>query len=125
MLYIEQNTGGYMFGKKLELEEGEVILCKKTASAKWEGLVSTDGKVDGKLTVTNKRLIFKVSAFIDADFGGVELRMEDIDHVTKEKYMLVFPQVSVVLKSGEKYSFPLLSGGNELKNIIEQQINGV
>jgi hypothetical protein len=110
-----------MFGKKFALVPNETILLKKTGSAKWEGLISTDGgKVDGKIHVTTERIVFTTS-FGD-NFDTLEIWFKDIDQVTKEKYMLFFPQVSVVLKSGEKYSFPLLGGGDELANLIEQQM---
>jgi hypothetical protein len=112
-----------MFGPKFTLVPDEVILLKKGGSAKWEGLISSTGKVDGKIHVTTERIIFTT------DFGTnfnmiemIEIWLKNIDHVTREKYMLIFPQVSVVLKSGEKYSFPLLNGGDELANLIEQQM---
>jgi hypothetical protein len=110
---------------KLILEPNEMVLLKKIGAAKWDGLISTTGKVDGKLTVTNRRIIFKVSVWtISLSELDFEIRIADIDHVTKEKYMLVFSQVSVVLKSGMKYSFPLMSGADEFKNIIETQMKG-
>jgi hypothetical protein len=109
-----------MFGPKFALVPNETILLKKGGSAKWEGLISGTGKIDGKIHVTTERIVFTTD--FGTNFNTIEIWLKDIDHVTREKYMLIFPQVSLVLKSGEKYSFPLLSGGDELANLIEQQI---
>jgi hypothetical protein len=110
-----------MFGPKFTLIPNETILLKKGASAKFGSLVSGTGKVDGKIYITTERIMFTTSYGIN--FDTIEIWIKDIDLVTREKYMLVFLQVSVILKSGEKYSFPLLGGGDELANLIKQQMN--
>jgi hypothetical protein len=101
----------------------ETVLLEKMASAKFAGLLAGSGKVDGKLTVTTKRVIFKISRLVlIRNFNTIEILISDIAQVTKEKYLFVFPQVSIVLKSGEKYLFPLLSGGDDVVDVIERQM---
>jgi hypothetical protein len=110
-----------MFGQKFALLPNETVLLKKGASAKWEGLISSSfAGVSGKIHITTERIVFTTSE--GTNFDTLEIWLKDIGRVIREKYMFVFPQVSVILKSGEKYSFPLLGGGDELANLIEQQM---
>jgi hypothetical protein len=96
-----------MFGSKFALLPNETILLKKLGSAKWEGLISGSGKVDGKIHVTTERIVFTTTEAIN--FNTLEIWFKDIDRVASEKYMFVFPQVSVILKSGENIHFHCLA----------------
>ena len=110
-----------------EPEEETVLFPPKLSSIQYDGLISVDGKVDGHVSVTTKRIIFTATVVrtfasnFDVD-KPVEIPIREIHTITKRKYMFVFPKVSVTVKEGKTYSFLMMtnSSGDALINAIEK-----
>ena len=87
--------------------------------------VCRNGKVDGLITVSDKKVMFEIADIMTiANFDKIEIPFDVIDTIIKEKYLFVFPKITFILKNGAKESFLLLvhKNADNLIRLIESQM---
>nr|WP_198044629.1 GRAM domain-containing protein [Lysinibacillus timonensis] len=79
----------------------EKILVEKTPANLFKGMEA----VGGKLTITDKRLIFNAHK-LNLQGGATEIHLTDIDSVTKASTFKIIPNRLIVhTKEGKTYKF--------------------
>ncbi|GMO28739.1 MAG: hypothetical protein Ta2B_09650 [Termitinemataceae bacterium] len=123
----------------------ETILIKKRCS-----LVADSGdKIDGRLIVTADKIVFtkmfskivtklpnwlkpiliwSIGELTGTDLsdyahsGIIEIPISDIHQIERGKFNLIFPKITLYLKSARRWSFAFISGADKLFAVIEKQI---
>lgn len=92
----------------------ENVLINNAPANLFRGMES----VGGKLTITNKRLIFSSHA-LNIQAGTTEIFISDIESVTKRNTLLLVPNGMLVkMKNGVEHKFVVMKRDKLIKTII-------
>ncbi|MCU9613164.1 GRAM domain-containing protein [Caldibacillus lycopersici] len=94
---------------------GETVLVNKVPANLFRGIES----VGGRLTITNKRVLFQ-SHKINIQSGATEILISDIAAVVKRNTLGLVPNgISIVLKNGTEYKLVVYKRDKLIKTIVD------
>jgi hypothetical protein len=103
----------------IKQDEPENILLKAMVTAEQE--CPSYATNNGNLIITNKRIVYKSSRFLNTDLFGFDdsdlsIYYNEIAEFRSTKYNLVFPAIEITTKNGYKIKF---AGYGKIKTVYE------
>jgi hypothetical protein len=116
---IAQNSAVQQPAASIQQDEPENILLKAMVTAKE---VPSNGSINnGHLIITNKRVVYRSSRFLNTDLLGsddsaLSINYNEIAEFRMTTYNLVFPAIEITTKYGHKIKF---GGYGKIKKVYE------